>query len=97
MEPSRGDLYWNQKHQSANWLAHDVGYETGSWSTAPGSTAFTSNLTGIQVAKLFEGDGHAFPVNPGDPHITNDLVAWPHKCVCGNYARPGESTCLVCH
>ncbi len=96
LEPERGTLYWNQKYGNANWLSHDAGYETGSWSTAQGSTAFTSNLTGIQVAKLFEPDAHGFPVNPGDPHITGDLVAWPWTCTCGNLAPKSQTQCGVC-
>ena len=96
LKPERGNLHWNQKYGNANWLAHDVGYKTGSWSTAAGSTAFTSDLTGIQVAKFLEPDAHGFPVNPGDPHITQDLVAWPFTCACGNRAPENQTRCLVC-
>ncbi len=95
VDPTRGQLYWNTKHQSANWLAPTVGYgETGSWSTSTGGK-FTSNVKGILVAKVFDSEAHAMPINPD--HVLSYLTHWPWRCVaCGALAPQGQSRCLVC-
>jgi len=93
-DPARGELYWNKKHKSANWLTPQVGYGvTGSWSTAT-SGAFTSDLTGIQVAGLYSTKPHAYPVNPG--YAMGDLETWPWRCACGAAMGQGEKKCLAC-
>lgn len=91
---TRGDLYWNEKHQSANWLTPQVEYGvTGSGTTKVGE--FTSDLSGVLVAKLFEPDAHPYPVDP-EGQAVKDLEAWPWMCSCGGKAPRGESVCLGC-
>jgi len=90
---SMGQLYWNKKHQSANWLTPHVGYgASGSWSTAQGRK-FTSNLSGILVASVY-ANPHAFPVHAA--HLTGELEPWHWRCACGGLAPPTQVRCLAC-
>ena len=94
IHPSRGSLKWNTKHQSANWLARQVDYGvTGSGTTMVGK--FTSELTGVLVAKADDPDAHAYPVNPYGQAV-RDLVDWPWTCACGACAPRGSARCLAC-
>lgn len=93
-DPARGQLYWNTKHRTANWLTPEVGYGvTGSWSTAT-SGKFTSDVTGILVAGLYSSNPHAYPVSPG--HVMRDLQPWPWRCACGAAISQGQTKCLAC-
>ena len=93
-DPSRGKLYWNTKHRSANWLTPAVGYgETGSYSTAAGGK-FTSNVKGILVARVFDADAHAMPVRA--ENMAGYLTDWPWRCACGSLAPKGQTRCYSC-
>ncbi len=92
MESARGELMWNPKHESANYIVRKVGYGlTGSYSTAEGE--FTSDVSGVLIAKALT-DAHPFPVNPGRAEA--DLVSWPWKCQCGAMCMPEQTICLGC-
>lgn len=95
LDPARGELKWNEQHQSANWLTRKVAYGvTGSGSTKAGE--FTSELTGILVAKARDPDAHPYPVNPSGPAVQY-LVDWPWRCRdCGAKAPEHTGACLGC-
>lgn len=90
---SRCSLKWNQRHQSANLLVTNAGYGvTGSGTTMVGK--FTSNLTGVLVAKALGPDAHPYPVNPGN--AAQYLTEWPWRCSCGALAPQNTTRCLSC-
>ena len=92
LSSGRAELMWNREHGSPNILVRQVDYGiTGSGTTMVGK--FTSNLTGILVAKAFT-EAHPFPVNPGD--AVAYLSLWPWVCGCGAKAPEGQAVCLAC-
>jgi len=88
-----GDPIWGEQQV----VTVDRGHYTvvlGSGGSIPGAP-FTSDLTGVLVAKAFESDAHPYPVNPGGEAV-NDLEPWPWKCSCGALAPRGTTRCLAC-
>jgi len=93
LSSDRAELTWNTRHNTPNILVRQVDHGmTGSGTTAIGR--FTSNVTGVLVAKALGSDAHPYPVTPGV--VSSDLTDWPWRCPCGAKAPPDQSECLVC-
>jgi hypothetical protein len=93
LSSERAELKWNTRHQTPNILISHANYGvTGSGTTAIGR--FTSNLTGVLIAKALGPDSHPYPVNPGA--VASDVTDWPWRCPCGAKAPYNTNQCLAC-
>lgn len=93
MSSGRASLMWNQRHNTPNILVSQVDYGvTGSGTTTLG--VFSSDVTGLVVAKALGADAHPYPVDPG--FAAKDLTDWPWRCSCGALAPQGTARCLAC-
>ena len=93
LSSGRADLKWNTRHQTPNILVSQVDYGVaGSGTTAMGR--FTSDVTGVLIAKALTSDAHPYPVNPGA--VAWHLTDWPSTCACGAKAPQNAIQCLAC-
>lgn len=93
LSSGRAELKWSTRHRTPNVLVSHVDYGvTGSGTTAVGR--FTSDVTGVLVAKALGPDAHPYPVTPGA--VASDLTDWPWRCSCGAKAPQGMTKCLGC-